>query len=109
MKNSLPINKHSDNRRDMVEWITDFPIRNTKVITLKEDAELGNHYHKIKDEIFFMFKGGGTVVVEGVEEKFEEGDTLYIPAGKKHTFKLPAGSILMEAATKPYNKDDEHE
>lgn len=104
----LPIYKHEDNRRTLIEWIADFPIRMCKVLIVKEDSELGNHYHNNKIDNFFLLRGEG-------EYKF--GDSDWIPlhqddclradAGVAHTFRLKAGSVLLEASSTPYVKEDE--
>lgn len=107
MKNSLPVIKHEDHRRTLIEWIQDFTVRSCKIVVAHNGFEIGNHYHKEKDEIFYLFKGIGSVELDGEKEMFKEGDIVYVPKGCRHTFNLKEGSILLGAATKPFNENDE--
>lgn len=108
MFNTLPINIHEDNRRKLIEYITDFPIKTCKVITTKEDTVLGDHYHEFKDEIFYLFKGSGMVNLDEETHEMKEGDIVHAPAGVRHTFFLKEGSILLEAGSEPFDKNDDH-
>lgn len=106
---NLPTNRHEDERRTLVEYIHDLPFRTSKVLFVKQDSVLGNHYHKLKDDIFFLVKGSGTYTIDGHEEIFSQGDCIFVKAGMRHSFKLFNGSILLESSTLPYDKGDEHE
>ena len=108
MINSLPTHKHEDNRRILTEWVMDFPLRTCKVLEVKEDSTLGDHYHKEKDEIFYLFKGSGEVTLAGTTELLKEGDIVFARRGIKHTFKLKKDSILLEAGNKPFDKSDDY-
>lgn len=108
MINSMPVHRHVDHRRILTEWVKDFHVRNCKVIETLEDCELGNHYHKEKDELFYLFKGSGVVELDGKAEPLEEGDTVFVGRETKHTFKLKKDSILLEAGTKPFDKSDDY-
>ncbi len=100
---------HTDGRRTLIEFIQDTSIRTAKVIYVKEDSFLGNHYHKKKEDIFFLVKGSGTYTLDGKQELFKAGDTVLVKPGVKHTFYLIKDSILLEASTTPYDKEDEYE
>lgn len=109
MINSLPVETHEDDRRVLIEWVKDFPLRTCKVIILKEDATVGNHYHKKRDEIFFLLQGKGEVELDGKREALKLGDVVYAGRGTKHSFHLVSGSILLEAGSKPYDKKDDYQ
>lgn len=104
---SLPINRHEDNRRSLFEWVTDFPITTCKVIVMKEDGVLGNHYHNKKQDFFFLLKGSGHYKIGETIGEMTEYICLTAPPTIPHSFSLKAGSILLEASTTPYNKEDE--
>lgn len=106
--NKLPIHKHEDERRILIEYVKDMPIRNCKVLIIKEDTILGNHYHKLKDEIFYLLKGYGTVILDDAIYPMNEGDIVHATKGVRHTFKLNKGSILLEAGTEPFNPTDDY-
>jgi mannose-6-phosphate isomerase-like protein (cupin superfamily) len=99
---------HEDERRIMAEYIEDIPMRSSKVIFMKKDAEVGNHWHELKDEVFFLLKGSGTYKLDGKVKDFKEGDCIFVKRGTTHTLNLKQGSIVLESSTMPYTKQDEH-
>ena len=99
---------HDDDRRMLVEWIPDIPVRTCKAFFIKKDAILGNHYHNLTEDIFFLLKGSGYYYLDGKEHKFKEGQCIRVKKGVGHTLHLTKGSILLEASTLPYDKKDEH-
>lgn len=104
----LPTVKHEDGRRTLIEYINDIPIRTSKVLYVKEDSTLGKHFHKLKDDVFFMVKGSGFYKLDGKRHTLKEGDCIFVKAGVRHTFTLKAGSVLIESSTTPYDKKDEY-
>lgn len=106
-----PTIKHEDSRRTLVEWVKDLPIRCIKTIYVKTKMPLGNHYHLKKDEVFYLLKGKGVAILTTPKtykrEWIYEGDCIYVPRGTIHTFNLYPDSILLEAATEPYDPIDE--
>ncbi len=106
-KMKLPVTKHEDKRRILSEWIANFPITTTKVIEVKEDSELGNHYHRYKQDFFYLLKGEGRYCIGDETGEFKEGDCITALQNQAHTIFLKAGSILLEASTTPYDKADE--
>ncbi len=104
----LPIVKHEDERRSLIEYISDFPIRTSKILFVKQDSVLGNHYHKLKDDIFYLLKGKGTAVINNRAMDFKKGDCILVEKGTQHAFTLRRGSILIESSTTPYDKTDEY-
>jgi len=108
MYNLLPVNIHEDNRRKLIEYVIDFPIRTCKAIVVKEDNILGNHWHQLKEEIFYLLQGSGSVTIGEETHELKENDIVHAPKGVKHTFHLKAGSILLEAGTEPFDKNDDY-
>jgi mannose-6-phosphate isomerase-like protein (cupin superfamily) len=109
----IPVYKHEDERRILIEWNKDIPIKRCKVIQTKDKCILGKHYHNDSDNIFYMLKGKGSYTLRStISSRVErnwlfEGDCLFVPRGVVHTFELLADTIMLEAASEPYNKDDE--
>jgi len=104
---NLPVYKHEDERRVLIEWISDFHIRNCKALIVKKDCELGNHYHNKKIDTFLLLKGSGTFRIGDRAGELIEGSCYRALAKEPHTFYLKAGSVLLEASTTPYDKKDE--
>lgn len=107
--------RHDDRRRTLIEWVKDISIRCIKTIEVKEKLPLGKHYHENKDEVFYIQKGKGIMYLKSAHDSQAklsrewvfEGDCIYVPRGTIHVFELFPGSILLEAATEPYNEKDE--
>jgi N-acetylneuraminate synthase len=53
------------------------------------------HYHKIKDETFFVVKGRVALQVDGAAIELGEGDTYKMAPGKRHTFAAEGGPALV--------------
>lgn len=103
----LPVYKHEDDRRTLFEWVQNFPITTCKVLVIKKNCELGNHFHRKKIDTFFLLKGSGTYSIGTETGILVEGSCYRANQGESHTFYLKAGSILLEASTTPYDKKDE--
>lgn len=99
--------KHEDDRRILTEWISNSEVRTCKILEVKQDSVLGNHYHNKKVDTFYLLKGYGTYKIGDEEGIMYEGKCLRAEIGQPHTFSLRAGSILLESASTPYDKEDE--
>lgn len=42
------------------------------------------HYHKRSTELYYVLAGGGTVVLDGVEQPVSQGTLVHIPPGVVH-------------------------
>lgn len=105
--------KHEDDRRVLTEYISDMPFRRAKVIKIKKKCVLGQHYHKKSDSVFYILQGKGSYKLQPVGTKkithdwLFEGECLFVPKDVIHTFELYEGTIMLEAASEPYDKEDE--
>ena len=95
--------RHEDNRRTLTEFGNGKDWRLCKVVIIKEDCVLGNHYHKEKDESFMLIKGTGYFNKEEMI-LFKE---YFVSRGTVHEFFLTGDSILISLATKEFDSDDE--
>ena len=57
------------------------------------------HYHKIKEETFFILHGDLTVTLDGNTHNLKKGDTLLIQPGVWHSFNTTKGCIFEEIST----------
>jgi len=101
---------HEDERRLFIEWIEDTQVSSLKVLIMKSDNVVGNHYHKKKDEYFFLLSGTAKKVVIGMEEynNISAPFKWVVPKNTPHSFDLINGSILLSAATKPFEPGDDY-
>ena len=99
---------HEDERRTLYAWATgDF--RECKAIVAKEWCVLGDHYHRNKDEHFFL--------VSGCIEYMQIADTdvrrvkaphfFVVPRNTYHAIHILPGAILLCAMTEAYDPADE--
>jgi len=91
---------HNDERR----ILQSFP--EAKLIEAHKDCELGNHYHKIRDEYFVLLDGDAQCVNGRSTSDMLIGEIIHIPHGKRHTFKLSKGTKLIGLSTHPYDPSD---
>ncbi len=111
----LPVVTHEDKRRRLIEYISDIPFKRAKVIKVKgEKCILGKHYHNNNDSVFYMLSGKASYVLKPnrPNAKIEQGwifdeECIFVPRGVVHTFTVYPHSILLEAASEPFNKEDE--
>jgi quercetin dioxygenase-like cupin family protein len=99
---------HEDERRILIEWFTAPDgagrMAQLKVVAAKQTpTRIGRHYHRRKTEVFYLLWGRGTVNGEPIEI----GTRVLVLPGEVHAFDLEAGSVLLGAATAPYDPDDE--
>ena len=65
------------------------------------------HYHKIKDETFFVVKGRVTMEIDGVPLTLNEGATYKMAPGWKHTFAAEGGpALVLEVSLPSLPKDN---
>ncbi len=99
---------HEDNRRALIEVFNgEFVSKQLKVLKIKEDSVLGNHYHPYR-QFFYMFKGSADYTFvdittgEREEIKVEEGDFIIISAKIAHRAFHKAGNIMIEGNEEKY-------
>jgi quercetin dioxygenase-like cupin family protein len=103
---------HEDERRALVEIFNgDFIAEQVKMLRVKSDAVLGNHYHPYK-QFFYMLKGeAGYIFVniktgEKEEIKVSEGDFVVIDKEIAHATRQKGGNITIEGNEKAYTSPE---
>jgi len=98
---------HEDDRRTL----TSIPYKDgeIKIIIAKKDCELGNHYHKIKTELFQLIEGTCSGIRDG--HTFDLAISINYPVyqNEVHSFTLKKDSILFCICSHPYDKNDDYE
>ena len=99
---------HEDDRRALIEVFNgDFAARQLKVLRIKQDAVLGNHYHPYR-QFFYFLKGSARYtflnVKTGEREEIEaqEGDFIIIDPGIAHKAQQKGGNVMVEGNEQPY-------
>lgn len=97
-----------DARRKLFEFGGGRNWKVCKILEAKEDCWVGNHYHKLKDEMFVLISGSGTFVIESKTIVEHAPFSLFVPRGSYHTFNLKKGSILIGLATELHDPKDDY-
>jgi quercetin dioxygenase-like cupin family protein len=101
---------HSDERRDLsVLFNGDFNAKQIKIIKVKKDSTLGNHYHNYR-EMFYILEGEAWYYLEKVNQlsfskimiPLKEGDRLIIDKEVAHKAEFKAGTVTIEATESEY-------
>ena len=63
------------------------------------------HYHKDKDETFYMLSGKLLMELDGTQRILKAGDKLYVPTEAKHRFTGLENSEMIEFST--HHREDD--
>jgi mannose-6-phosphate isomerase-like protein (cupin superfamily) len=94
------------------KWIVNKEEYCGKLLFFRKDKKCSWHYHKIKDEVFYL-QSGKLLVKFSMEddlEKAEEillfpGDSFYVPTGLRHQMVALQDSELFEFSTQHFEED----
>ena len=93
-------------------WIANSPLYCGKKLILKKDKKCSIHYHKVKDETFYI--QSGTVQIDLYPEGYpgavkriimKGGDSLHISPGTPHQFYGIEDSEMFEFSTEHHEED----
>lgn len=85
----------------------------TVKITLQAGSNMKYHSHELRDEVWTVVSGNGTVIINEVEKEVSAGDIIHIRAGEKHTvcaetdmniIEVQIGKSISSKDKKIYNK-----
>ncbi len=84
-------------------WIVNDPERRYcgKVLFLFEGQRCPGHFHRAKDETFYIVKGTVYMQAGGREFVMKEGDTFQMDPGTQHTFAAAGGPALILEVSLP--------
>jgi mannose-6-phosphate isomerase-like protein (cupin superfamily) len=86
-------------------WLANTELYCGKILILKEGYRCSFHYHKKKDEVFYIYKGH--ILIEVGKEKFEMkgGSAIRINPGELHRFTGLCDTIIIEISTQHFEED----
>ena len=76
-----------------------------KIIILLPGQTHPEHFHKIKEETFFVVFGSMQISLNGVLTTAKSGDTVLVEPGTKHWFSTTEGVIFEEISSKHFPSD----
>lgn len=99
---------HEDERRSLTAMFNgDFTAKQIKIIKVKKDSVLGNHYHNYR-ECFYVLKGRAVYTLEDVRTKEQEEvvllerDRLIIDSKIAHKAFLAKDTVMLEGTEEEY-------
>ncbi|KAB7883037.1 cupin domain-containing protein [Poseidonibacter ostreae] len=110
MKVSKPIKFKSKSWGHEI-WIHNSDKYCGKILVVEANKSSSMHYHKLKDETFYIQEGKilvNTISKDGIKKEFEmnKGDVLDIPKGTKHQFTgIAEKSEIFEVSTEHFDDD----
>jgi len=106
---------HEDHRRSLTAMFNgEFTAKQIKIIRIKKDSILGNHYHKYR-ECFYVLKGEAKYVLydlilrETKKVILKEGDRLIIDPNIAHKALIKKGTIMIEGTESGYLSAEEND
>ena len=102
------MNIHVDNRRTLVGFGEGYIWKSCKIIHVHTSIPIGEHFHKIKTEGFYLIEGWGTITIDKKSYEFSQKDFFIVKPGQVHTLVLTPKSILLGLATEIYDPKDEY-
>lgn len=57
-----------------------------QLIMVREDAEIRLHYHKRNDEVIYVVKGSGIIILDGTRDVAKPGSVMIVPRKSYHKF-----------------------
>ncbi len=103
---------HEDHRRALIEVFNgQFIAKQVKLLKIKEDSVLGNHYHPYR-QFFYLLKGDADYTFvniktgERLDTKVEEGDMIIIDKNIAHKALQKLGNIMIEGNEEAYTSPE---
>jgi mannose-6-phosphate isomerase-like protein (cupin superfamily) len=81
------------------EWIVNNYAYCGKFLHLKKGKRCSLHYHKNKNETFYVLRGKVLMEVDGKEKIMKKGDIQHITPLTKHRFSGLKDSVIIEFST----------
>jgi quercetin dioxygenase-like cupin family protein len=67
------------------------------VLELETGVQVAEHIHESSVEMLYVEEGGAEMTVEGQAYTVKAGDGVYIPAGVRHSARVPEGTPRLRA------------
>lgn len=83
------------------------------ILEIKKGNTFGGHYHKEKEELFYVIFGKVEFIIENDKGLFTEilgkGDCLFVEPYDKHTLCALQDTTVVEVLSQPFSKEDNYE
>ena len=97
---------HKNHRRSLSQLVTG-DIKQVNLYETYKGASLGNHYHKITYEYFYITKGSFLINIQEKSQIVGRNSFFVVEPGERHTLEcLSMTGSFFTFLTKPYTKED---
>ena len=102
------VTTHTDQRRTL----TAYP--EGKIIEVHEDSVIGDHYHKLKTEVFFLVAGDAILVTKNIHTGEEQAVSMEYLVGYEvlpynhHKFYIKEKSVLLGFCSNEFTPEDDY-
>ena len=97
---------HKDHRRSLSQLVT-ADLKQVNLYEANKGAILGNHYHKITHEYFYILKGSFMLDINKKRQVIGRGDFFVVEPEERHTLEcLSLTGSFLTFLTKPYSKEE---
>lgn len=97
-----------DPRRKLYEFGKGGTWKVAKCLVATDDCVVGGHYHKNKDEFFFLLYGNCHMTIDGVTEEMIAICSVEVKRNVMHEFALNKGAVLFCLASEEYDPNDDY-
>lgn len=80
-------------------WMANTELYCGKILELKQGKRCSLHFHKNKDETFYIQKGMVLMEINGEKKVMAEGEAVRIKPNTKHRFSGLKDSLIIEIST----------
>ena len=94
------------------EWIVNSDLYCGKILRFEKGKRCSWHYHKVKDEVFYLLSGKMELRVSYEDDMsnaalltLEKGDVFHVKTGMRHQMIAIEESELLEVSTKHFEED----
>ncbi len=74
-------------------------VKNQSFAVAIVEKETKAHYHVTSEEIYFILKGKGTIIIDGKEKEVKAGDVILIPPKSIHKIKKRGNEPIVIVCT----------
>lgn len=114
MRTLKPEYTRQDERGRLVQIVSGL-WKQVNLLDIKKGNKFGNHYHKTKEEIFYIVRGH--IFLEIYNVKYEEtlnkhfvtGQMFIVSPYDKHTLEAMEDTIIVEVLSEKYSEEDTYE
>jgi len=102
MKPIIVISKYTEKKKVWGKeiWVANKTDHCGKFLMLKKGYQCSMHYHKLKNETFYVLEGVVVISTPTKDLVLRKGDSIYLPKGTKHQFAAIEEATIIEFSSR---------